>query len=108
MWLRSKVGKPESIQGVLSKNFGRVRIRLVEYGYDALIYRDRAPPSAQDGATVHCWLGFTLQGPIAVFQEGLHNEFGSAFELIEHVSEAHRTPMGNVQHFIYCHCLKPH
>lgn len=40
--------------------------------------------------------------------EGLHNEFGSAFELIEHVSEAHRTPMGNVQHFIYCHCLKPH
>lgn len=40
--------------------------------------------------------------------QGLHHEFGSAFELIEHMSEAHRTPMGHVQHFIYCHCLKPH
>lgn len=40
--------------------------------------------------------------------EALHGQFGAAFELIEHVSEAHRTPMGNVQHFIYCHCLKPH
>lgn len=40
--------------------------------------------------------------------EGLHGEFGSAFQLIEHASEAHRTPMGHIQHFIYCHCLKPH
>lgn len=40
--------------------------------------------------------------------DGLHGEFGSSFELIEHASEAHKTPMGNVQHFIYCHCLKPH
>ncbi len=40
--------------------------------------------------------------------EGLHGEFGSAFQLLEHASEAHRTPMGHVQHFIYCHCLKPH
>lgn len=39
--------------------------------------------------------------------DGLHNEFGSSFELIEHASEAHKTPMGTVQHFIYCHCLKP-
>ncbi|MCK9213546.1 MAG: class I SAM-dependent methyltransferase [Rhodoferax sp.] len=40
--------------------------------------------------------------------DGLHGEFGSSFELIEHASEAHTTPTGNVQHFIYCHCLKPH
>jgi 2-polyprenyl-3-methyl-5-hydroxy-6-metoxy-1,4-benzoquinol methylase len=40
--------------------------------------------------------------------QGLHGEFGPAFELVEHVSEAHQTPMGNIQHFIYCHCLKPH
>lgn len=39
--------------------------------------------------------------------DGLHDEFGSSFELIEHASEAHKTPMGTVQHFIYCHCLKP-
>ena len=38
----------------------------------------------------------------------LHGEFGPSFELIEHASEAHQTPMGSIQHFIYCHCLKPH
>ena len=29
--------------------------------------------------------------------DGLHGEFGSSFELIEHASEAHKTPMSNVQ-----------
>jgi len=38
----------------------------------------------------------------------LHGEFGPSFELVEHASEAHKTPMGSIQHFIYCHCLKPH
>lgn len=59
---------------------------------------------------------FGLDGPaqcsglptVRYSPEGLHDEFGAAFELIEHVSEAHHTPMGSVQHFIYCHCLKPH
>ncbi len=68
VWLRNKSGKPEQVQGVLSKKAGRVRVRLIDYGYDALTYRDKTPPAAQDGATVHCWLGFTLQGPIAEFQ----------------------------------------
>jgi SAM-dependent methyltransferase len=36
--------------------------------------------------------------------DGLHDEFGAAFELIEHASEAHRTPFGTVQQFIYCYC----
>lgn len=38
----------------------------------------------------------------------LHGEFGPSFELLEHVSEEHKTPWGSVQHFVYCHCLKPH
>jgi len=37
----------------------------------------------------------------------LHHEFGTAFELLEHMSEEHKTPWGTVQHFVYCHCLKP-
>ena len=40
--------------------------------------------------------------------DALHAEFGPAFELIEHSDEAHVTPAGGVQHFVYCHCLKPH
>lgn len=40
--------------------------------------------------------------------DSLHDEFGPAFELIDHDEEAHVTPAGRVQHFIYCHCVKPH
>lgn len=38
----------------------------------------------------------------------LHQEFGASFKLVEHISEKHKTPWGSVQHFVYCHCLKPH
>jgi len=37
--------------------------------------------------------------------EALHAEFGAAFELVAHASEAHRTPAGKVQQFVYCHCI---
>lgn len=37
--------------------------------------------------------------------EALHAEFGAAFELGVHASEAHRTPAGKVQQFVYCHCI---
>jgi SAM-dependent methyltransferase len=36
--------------------------------------------------------------------ESLHDEFGPAFQLIEHTSEDHRTPFGTSQQFIYCYC----
>jgi len=46
--------------------------------------------------------------PVARYAPGeLHQEFGPAFELLEHTSEQHKTPWGSVQHFVYCHCLKP-
>jgi ubiquinone/menaquinone biosynthesis C-methylase UbiE len=40
--------------------------------------------------------------------DALHATFGEAFQLIEHIDEDHHTPGGSVQHFVYCHCLKPH
>jgi SAM-dependent methyltransferase len=36
----------------------------------------------------------------------LHGEFGEPFVLLGHEEEAHRTPAGNVQQFIYCFCRK--
>jgi len=36
--------------------------------------------------------------------DALHGEFGARFELVEHVEEAHRTPWGSVQQFVYCYC----
>ncbi|MEW6563545.1 MAG: class I SAM-dependent methyltransferase [Pseudomonadota bacterium] len=38
--------------------------------------------------------------------EGLHAEFGDAFTLLKHNKEAHHTPFGSVQQFVYCYCRK--
>jgi 2-polyprenyl-3-methyl-5-hydroxy-6-metoxy-1,4-benzoquinol methylase len=38
----------------------------------------------------------------------LHGEFGSAFQLVEHANEEHRTPWGTLQRFVYCHCIVHH
>jgi hypothetical protein len=38
--------------------------------------------------------------------ETLHAEFGDAFLLVEHEKEAHQTPSGTVQQFVYCYCRK--
>jgi SAM-dependent methyltransferase len=36
--------------------------------------------------------------------EALHDEFGSAFRMVQHRTELHRTPVGNIQQFTYCLC----
>jgi len=36
--------------------------------------------------------------------DALHDQFGVAFELVEHVTEAHQTPWGAMQQFVYCRC----
>jgi SAM-dependent methyltransferase len=36
--------------------------------------------------------------------DGLHDQFGPRFELIEHQVEEHQTPFGTRQQFIYCMC----
>jgi hypothetical protein len=36
----------------------------------------------------------------------LRGEFGDTFQLIESVDEAHQTPFGTEQSFIYCHFQK--
>ncbi|MEO7973657.1 MAG: class I SAM-dependent methyltransferase [Thermoanaerobaculia bacterium] len=36
----------------------------------------------------------------------LHAEFGEPFELLGHEREAHHTPAGNEQKFVYCCCRK--
>lgn len=36
----------------------------------------------------------------------LHAEFGQAFSLLSHKKEAHHTPSGTVQQFVYCYCRR--
>ncbi len=36
----------------------------------------------------------------------LHAEFGEPFTLVHHEKEAHSTPSGKVQQFVYCYCRK--
>ena len=45
--------------------------------------------------------------PVMKYQaDTLHAEFGEAFQLLGHEKEAHHTPSGTVQQFIYCYCRK--
>lgn len=38
--------------------------------------------------------------------DDLHAEFGDAFSLLNHRKEAHHTPSGTVQQFVYCYCRR--
>lgn len=36
----------------------------------------------------------------------LHAQFGAAFRLLGHETEAHYTPAGKDQEFVYCYCMR--
>jgi ubiquinone/menaquinone biosynthesis C-methylase UbiE len=36
--------------------------------------------------------------------EALHGQFGARFELVQHLEELHRTPLGREQQFVWCFC----
>ncbi len=36
--------------------------------------------------------------------DALHGEFGTSFQLVEHLTELHQTPAGSIQQFTYCYC----
>jgi ubiquinone/menaquinone biosynthesis C-methylase UbiE len=36
----------------------------------------------------------------------LHDQFGAAFQLLDHREEKHHTPSGAVQQFVYCYCRR--
>jgi SAM-dependent methyltransferase len=36
--------------------------------------------------------------------DALHDEFGSGFQLVKHLTELHQTPAGSIQQFTYCYC----
>jgi hypothetical protein len=38
--------------------------------------------------------------------DALHAEFGAPFTLLKQQREAHQTPFGTVQQFVYCLCRK--
>jgi len=38
--------------------------------------------------------------------QGLYSQFSSAFELVKTTTEAHRTPSGSIQAFVYCWCRR--
>jgi 2-polyprenyl-3-methyl-5-hydroxy-6-metoxy-1,4-benzoquinol methylase len=45
--------------------------------------------------------------PVARYDaDALHAEFGEPFALLKQEKEAHQTPFGTVQQFVYCYCRK--
>ncbi len=56
---------------------------------------------AEDGPDRCSGLPVVRYGP-----DTLHAQFGDAFTLLSHEREAHHTPNGMVQQFVYCYCRK--
>jgi ubiquinone/menaquinone biosynthesis C-methylase UbiE len=56
---------------------------------------------AEDGPTQCSGLPVVRYGPAQ-----LHAQFGEPFVLVSHLREAHRTPFGTLQQFLYCHCRR--
>jgi SAM-dependent methyltransferase len=56
---------------------------------------------AEDGPTQCSGLPVMRYRP-----DELHAEFGEAFALLKHEKEAHHTPSGTVQQFVYCYCRR--
>ena len=57
---------------------------------------------------------FGLDGPlhcsgldvVRYSTDGLHQQFGARFQLVEHAEEVHHTPFGTEQQFVYCFLRK--
>jgi SAM-dependent methyltransferase len=56
---------------------------------------------AKDGPTQCSGLPVVRYRP-----DQLHSEFGGSFALLRHEKEAHHTPFGTIQQFVYCYCRK--
>lgn len=47
--------------------------------------------------------------PVARYSsDGLHDEFGPRFRLLDHSMSLHTTPWGSTQQFVYCYCRREH
>lgn len=47
--------------------------------------------------------------PVARYSpDGLHDEFGARFRLLDHSTTLHTTPWGSTQQFVYCYCRLEH
>jgi len=47
--------------------------------------------------------------PVARYDaDGLHDEFGSSFDLVDSSTSVHTTPWGATQQFVYCFCRLEH
>lgn len=68
IYLRDVDGRPAQVQGVLQRG-AQSKVRLSEFNVDVPITRGHPPEGLQSGATVHCWVGFSFQGPTAEFRE---------------------------------------
>jgi hypothetical protein len=69
VYLRDAQGRPRQLQGVLTGSFGRSYIRADELKTDVPVKNFQPPSDYRIGATVHFWLAFSMNGPLAAFRQ---------------------------------------
>ena len=124
---KQRLGKPAKVVHWIEGDITRVELPLYRFDiwHDRAVFHflteaaDRQAYVEQVKRAVHpgghvIIATFGLEGPdkcsglpVMRYQpETLHAEFGDKFVLVGHEQEAHHTPSGAVQQFVYCYCRK--
>ena len=110
-WLTTDITQSELAAGVYDFWHDRAVFHFLRHEEDRRRYVAAAKQSVRPGGHVLV-ATFGPEGParcsgldvVRYDPDGLHAEFGAAFQRIGSSSEVHATPWGTEQQFVYCYC----
>ncbi len=112
-WLEADITQIEFPEASVDVWHDRAVFHFLTFAQDRLRYVQAVLRAVKPGGHVIV-ATFAEDGPLQCSgldimryrPDSLHDEFGAAFDLIDSVDEAHHTPSGAEQKFIYCYCRR--
>jgi ubiquinone/menaquinone biosynthesis C-methylase UbiE len=112
-WLEADVTKVKLPANFYDVWHDRAVFHFLTQAEDRARYVESVQHSVKTGGHVIV-ATFGLEGPtrcsglevVRYSADSLHDEFGDEFDLVDTTTEAHHTPFGTEQKFVYCYCRK--
>jgi ubiquinone/menaquinone biosynthesis C-methylase UbiE len=112
-WLEADVTKVKLPANFYNVWHDRAVFHFLTQAEDRAHYVESVQHSVKTGGHVIV-ATFGLEGPtrcsglevVRYSADSLHDEFGDEFDLVDTTTEAHHTPFGTEQKFVYCYCRK--
>ena len=110
-WLLADIAEPNGLPGFYDLWHDRAVFHFLTRPAQRIAYVQNLIRSVRRGGHVIVST-FGPEGPtkcsglevLRYDAESLHDQFGAHFRLLEHSTELHKTPSGNIQQFLYCYC----